>query len=122
MNEIKPCDEVCSECGFLNDSVPGVLQEELGLAEIVRDGVIFPCHLQLKAVTGSENTGVEEYAAHKDKFKVCRGYVESMYISGMHKNNPIWKNLFAMLDGKINTKTMNILQTIQYHKKKRRVE
>ena len=116
MKNIKPCDEVCHECGFLNDSQVGVLKESLGLREIIEEGVLFPCHLQLKAVTGSENTGVEIYAEEKNIFKVCRGLVESSYISGLHKGNPAWEKLYDNINGKINTKTMSIEKTLQYHK------
>ena len=116
MKDIQPCDEVCHECGFLNDSQVGVLKESLGLKEIIDSGVIFPCHLQLKAVTGSENTGVEIYAEEKDTFKVCRGLIESSFISGLHTDNPSWKVLYEKLDGKLNPKTMTIRETLEYHK------
>ena len=116
MKNIEPCDEVCHECGFLNDSQVGVLKESLGLTDIIEQGVIFPCHLQLKAVTGSENTGVEYYAETKDTFKICRGLVESSFISGLHLEHPMWKLMYEKLDGKINPKTMNIEQTLKRHK------
>ena len=80
------------------DSQVGVLKESLGLSEIIEKGVLFPCHLQLKAVTGSENTGVEQYIAEKDTFKVCRGLIESSFISGLHMYNPVWTKLYAQLD------------------------
>jgi hypothetical protein len=112
---ISPCDEVCHECGFLNNSQKGVLKRELGLEEIIEKGVIFPCHLQLKAVTGCENEGVEEYVETVDTFKVCRGYVESMFISGRMKGNPVWEKIFAKLEGKINPQTMTIDETLAYH-------
>lgn len=121
MKNIKPCDEVCHECGFLNDSQPGLLKEELGIIEMIREGQVFPCHMQLEAVTGSMNTGVEKYIEKKDTFKVCRGYVESMFISEMHLNVPFWQDLYEKLDGKLNSKTMTILQALQYHKQKPRV-
>lgn len=116
MKYIEPCEEVCSECGFLNDSEVGVLKESLGLSEIIEKGVIFPCHLQLKAVTGSENTGTELYAEKKDTFKVCRGLVESSFISGLHLDKDIWQLLYEKLDGRLNSKTMTIEQTLEYHK------
>ena len=116
MKNIEPCKEVCHECGFLDGSQVGVLKESLGLKEIIDKGVVFPCHLQLKAVTGSENTGVEQYAEQKDTFKVCRGLIESSYISGLHRGHPLWENLYKQLDGNINQKTMNIEETLKYHK------
>ena len=116
MTEVRPCDEVCNECGFLNDSQVGVLKESLGLTEIIEKGVLFPCHLQLKAVTGCENTGVEQYIEEKDIFKVCRGLIESSFISGLHLDNPMWQQLYEKLDGKFNSKTMTIEQTLEYHK------
>ena len=116
--EIEPCEEVCHECGFLNDSQIGVLKKDLGLLDIIEQGILFPCHLQLKAVTGSENTGVEEYAEKKDIFKVCRGFVEAMYIQDSEADavqGVIWQKLFKDLDGKINPKTMTIDETLIYH-------
>ena len=115
MKNIKPCDEVCHECGFLNDSQVGVLKESMGLIDIIEKGIIFPCHLKLKAVTGSENTGTEIYAETKDTFQVCRGYVESMFLSGKELGNPAWRDLYEKLDGKFNSKTMTIEETIEYH-------
>ena len=115
MKDIKPCDEVCSECGFLNDSQVGVLKESLGLSDIIERGVLFPCHLQFKAATGRENTGVEQYAEKKNTFQVCRGLVESSLLSGLHRGNPAWERLYGQLDGKINKKTMNIEDTKKYH-------
>jgi len=52
---VEPCKELCNECGFLNDSKVGVLKESLGLKRIIATEEIFPCHLQLKAVTGNKN-------------------------------------------------------------------
>ena len=116
MKHIQPCDEVCHECGFLNDSQVGVLKESLGLQNIIDKGIIFPCHLQLKAVTGYENKGVEIYAETKDTFKVCRGLIEASFISGLHTDKPEWNNLYMQLDGKFHPKIMNIEETLEYHK------
>ena len=116
--EIEPCSEVCHECGFLSDSQVGILKEELGLKYIVENGILFPCHLQLKAVTGSENSGVEQYADEKDVFKVCRGFVESMYLQDREAKavqGVIWQKLFSDLDGNINPKTMTIDKTMTHH-------
>ncbi len=117
-HEIEPCEEVCPECGFLNDSQVGVLKKDLGLLDIIEQGILFPCHLQLKAVTGSENTGVKIYAEKKNIFKVCRGFVEAMYIQDSEADavqGVIWQKLFKDLDGKINPKTMTIDETLVYH-------
>ena len=116
MKTVEPCDELCHECGFLNDSQVGVLKESLGLVEIIEKGILFPCHLQLKAVTGCENKGVEQYAETKDTFKVCRGLIEASFISGLHMERPEWQDLYKKLNGKFNPKTMNIEQTLEYHK------
>ena len=116
MKRVEPCSEVCFECGFLSDSQVGVLKESLGLVEIIEKGVMFPCHLQLKAVTGSENTGVEQYMEEKDTFKVCRGLIESSFISGLHTDKEVWQEMYEKLDGKLNSKTMTIQETIEYHK------
>ncbi len=116
MKNIIPCEEVCHECGFLNDSQVGVLKESLGLLNIIDKGIVFPCHLQLKAVTGSENTGVEQYAEQKDTFKICRGYIESMFLSKRMLNNPLWQDLYEKLNGKFDSRTMTIEQTLERHK------
>ncbi len=115
MKNIKPCNELCYECGFFNDSQVGVLKESLGLVEYIEKGIVFPCHLQLKAVTGCENKGVEDYAEKVNEVLVCRGYVESMFISKKHLDNPMWQHLYKQLDGKINPKTMTLTETLKYH-------
>ena len=116
MKNIEPCKNICKTCGFLNDSQVGVLKESLGLKEIIDKGVIFPCHESLKAVTGSENTGVEQYMEEKDTFKVCRGLIESSFISGLHTDKEVWREMYEKLDGKLNSKTMTIQETLEYHK------
>ena len=116
MKNIEPCKEVCHECGFLNDSQIGVLKESLGLQEIIDKGVLFPCHLELKKVTGFENKGTEFYTETQDTFKVCRGLIESSFLSRLHLDKEIWQLLYDKLDGKINPKTMTIKQTLERHK------
>jgi hypothetical protein len=115
MKKISPCKEVCSTCGFLNDSQVGVLKEELGLTTIIKEGIIFPCHLQLKAVTEFENLGTEVYAEEVDVFRVCRGLVESSFKSNLHRDKPEWVDLYLQLEGAMNPKVMNIEETLKYH-------
>ena len=113
---IEPCKELCHECGFLNDSKIGVLKESLGLKNVINTGQIFPCHLELKAVTGNENKGVEVYVATQKHFKVCRGLVEASFLSNLHMDKPLWLMLYKKLDGRINPKTMNIEEALARHR------
>lgn len=65
---VKCCNKICNECGFLKGNQNTLYAEAV---EMMMEHHIFPCHLYLKAHTGSENTGAETL---KD-VEVCRGYV-----------------------------------------------
>jgi len=116
--KIETC-KLCSECGFVRGGIRGTLKPELGLHEIIENQVLFPCHLQLKAVTGSENTGVEEYSEKVDTFKVCYGYVASLHKSRIPPKHITMKTLMESLDttSEDYKKIMTIGETVKYHAK-----
>lgn len=66
--KIEPCKQICKECAF-NGNTKDTLYAEA--YKMLNTGTIFPCHMYLKAHTGSESYGVEKL---KD-IQVCRGYV-----------------------------------------------
>lgn len=70
--KVKPCSKICHECGFIKDGAKNTLYAET--FDIVKNGVVFPCHMYLKAHSGSESFGTENL----DEIKVCRGYVAYM--------------------------------------------
>lgn len=73
---IKTCNKICGECGFTKDGTTDTLYNEA--FDIIKDAIVFPCHLYLKSKTGSENQGTETL----NEIHVCRGYVAFMF-----KNN-----------------------------------
>jgi len=66
---ISPCKQVCSECGFVKSGTKDTLYAEA--FDMIQTGTVFPCHMYLRAHTGSESYGTETL---KD-IQVCRGYV-----------------------------------------------
>ena len=66
--KISVCSKICNECGF-NGSTSDTLYAEF--YNIVKQGVLFPCHMYLKSKTGNESYGTETLK----EVKVCRGYV-----------------------------------------------
>lgn len=70
--KITVCSKACNECGFTKDGTTDTLCNEA--FDIIKNAIIFPCHMYLKSKTGSENQGTETL----DEVKVCRGYVAYM--------------------------------------------
>ncbi len=105
---------LCDECGFTKGAKKGVLKIELGLMEIIRNQVIFPCHKVLKAHTGSENTGTREYAEKTGKVQVCSGYVQSLKKSGILPNNEAMSYLYEQTP-RDNSNIMTIEETLKHH-------
>jgi hypothetical protein len=62
------CNKICKECAF-NGSTKDTLYAEF--YTIMKQGILFPCHLYLKSQTGNESYGTETLK----EVKVCRGYV-----------------------------------------------
>jgi hypothetical protein len=114
--KIETC-KLCNECGFLRGGIKGTLKPELGLFDIIENQILFPCHLQLKAVTGSENQGVEIYAEETNTFKVCYGYVASLHKSRVIPKHPVMRSLMKSLDTESDDykRVMTIEETLKYH-------
>ena len=118
--KLELCD-LCTTCGFLNDSQVGVLREDMGLLHIINQQIVFPCHEQLAAYNSShgkgksENTGTHEMAKDLGVVEVCTGYVQSLMKSGIKPKNIYMANL--MKDVKeIDPRIMTIEDTIKYHR------
>ncbi len=116
---VKNC-ELCTACGFLEDSVPGVLREDLGLLEVIENQIIFPCHQTLKAYNSShgkgksENTGTHEMVEDTGLVEVCTGYVQSLMLSKIPPKNRAMAML--MLEIKtIDPRIMTIEETLNRH-------
>ena len=92
--KISVCSKICSECGFTGSTSDTLYAE---FYNIVKQGVLFPCHMYLKSQTGSESYGVEKLTT----VKVCRGYVAFVkkynLISAIANNYPsvvpVWREL-----------------------------
>jgi hypothetical protein len=112
---IEPCKSVCHECGFLQGSQKGVLTPDV--VHFVKTGTLFPCHLQLKAVTGSENQGIEIYVQTQETIKICRGYVISMYKSGIPPKHKLWAKLYNDIKSDDMSSIMSIPEALNYHER-----
>ena len=66
--KIEVCKKICNECGFSGATSDTLYAD---FYDILKRGVVFPCHKYLKSQTGSESYGVEKLTT----VKVCRGYV-----------------------------------------------
>lgn len=88
------CEKICNECGFSTKGTTNTLYDEA--YDIIRMGTLFPCHMYLKSITGSESHGTE----HLTTVKVCRGYVAYMSLYAPYPKylSSIWKDLFNQLD------------------------
>jgi hypothetical protein len=106
-------DKPCHECGFIIGSDKGTLKKPL--LDYLKNGIIFPCHLELEKVTGSENTGIEEYIEAVDKIKICRGLVMSMYKSNLKPKNVIIEKLYSIVKDDDMSNVMTIEETIKHH-------
>lgn len=91
--KISVCNHICKECAF-NNSTKDTLYAEA--YNIIEEGILFPCHMYLKSMTGSESFGTELL----DEVKVCRGYVafQLKYYYEHRKDNPMWNKLFSEIE------------------------
>ena len=112
-SEISTCKKMCNECGFSKHSQRGTLQEEL--IQYISEQKLFPCHLELKKVTGSENTGVEKYIEEVKTIKICRGLIECMYISCIEAKNETIQKLYDEVKDNISPDIMNLGEVINHH-------
>lgn len=106
--------KLCNECGFLKDSQIGVLKPELGLLHIIKNQIAFMCHLHLRAFSGCDHKGTEEYLKHNDTINVCTGYIQSLKLSGTAPTNPIMAALFEEVTD-IDPRIMTIEETLERH-------
>jgi hypothetical protein len=124
MKEVKlSISKLCPDCGFLKNSQVGVLKEELGLLKIIDEQILFPCHKELLAFNGTENTGVEDYMEVKKEVKVCAGFIMSLDKSNIEPIHEGIRYLFKLNREKKQNKIevdsiMTIEETLKYHKKK----
>lgn len=72
MQRITVCSKICTECGFSKMGTTDTLYAEA--IDIIDRGILFPCHMYLRAHTGDESHGTETL----DEVRVCRGYVAYM--------------------------------------------
>lgn len=108
MPKISICNKTCIECGFLKCSKKGVLTPDF--IQIANRQILFPCHMELKKVSGSENTGVEQM---KD-IKVCRGYIESFVKSGIKAKHEEMQKLMNQIED-VEKDIMNVTEALRYH-------
>ena len=96
---ITVCKKICKECAF-NGSTKDTLYANT--FNIIKEGIVFPCHMYLKSQTGNESYGVETLK----EVKICRGYVAFMkkygLVSAIASNYPnrvaLWKELMSEID------------------------
>jgi hypothetical protein len=111
--KIIPCEKRCSECGFSKNAIKGTLQKEI--IDCVNTQTIFPCHMELRKVTGSVNEGVELYAESQDVFRVCRGYIASMRKSGVQPRYELLRELFEEVSTDNEDEIMSLEEAYKYH-------
>ena len=113
LDKITVCKKMCIECGFHKDSQRGTLHKEL--IEYVMEQKLFPCHLELKKVTGSENEGCDIYCNEVEEVRVCRGLIECMYISQIEPINIDTEKLYSLVKDNISEGIMNLGEVVQHH-------
>ena len=73
------------------------------IEDMLKKGIISPCHQELEKYSGSTTQGVEIYASKAPQFKVCRGYVEARVSSGVPAKGVLWKHIYSEFNkGKLN--------------------
>ena len=114
---ITVCSKVCSSCGFTGATKDTLYAD---FYDILKRGVLFPCHKYLHSQTGSESYGVEKLTT----VKVCRGYVAFVkkygVIAGIASNYPslvpVWRELLEDIqDEELNT-ILSLEQLKDQHK------
>ena len=111
------CSKICSECGF-NGSTSDTLYAEF--YNIVKQGILFPCHMYLKSKTGNESYGTETLK----EVKVCRGYVAFVkkynLISAIASNYPsrvtYWKPLLEEIQEEELRNILSLKELVENHK------
>ena len=115
--KIEVCKKICNECGFTGATSDTLYAD---FYDILKRGVLFPCHKYLQSQTGSENCGVEKLTT----IKVCRGYVAlvkkynviSAIASKYPSLVPVWKELLDDIQDKELDTILSLEQLKEHHK------
>jgi len=118
MKNVTIMPKVCPECPCHKNALPGSLVLKDAVPMVGR--ALFPCHMDLEAVSGSNNTGIEMYKETKDVFHTCRGWVEMHMRSNLIQEGTIFEKLAQdVLDqGGLTDGTLDIMETIEMHQDK----
>ena len=116
-HKVEVCKKICNECGFTGATSDTLYAD---FYNILKRGVVFPCHKYLKSQTGSESYGVEKLAT----IKVCRGYVAFVKkynaISAIASNYPslvpVWKELLEDIQDEELDSILSLEQLKDHHK------
>ncbi len=109
--EISTCNKTCRECAF-NGSAKDSLYAET--YNIIKKGIIFPCHMYLKSKSGDMSYGTEDL----EEVKVCRGYVAFMkkYHDDIAIKQPHWAYLFQDIDDSELKDIISMKKLLENHK------
>ena len=114
--KISICSKICNECGFTGATKDTLYAE---FYNIIKQGILFPCHMYLKSKTGNESYGTETLK----EVKVCRGYVAFVkkynLISAIASNYPsqvkYWKPLLEEIQEEELTNILSLDQLKDNH-------
>ena len=115
--KIEVCKKICNECGFTGATSDTLYAD---FYNILKRGVLFPCHKYLHSQTGSESYGVEKLTT----VKVCRGYVAfvkkygviNMIASNYPSLVPVWKELLDDIQDEELDTILSLEQLKDHHK------
>ena len=115
--KIEVCNKICNACGFTGATSDTLYAD---FYNILKRGVLFPCHKYLKSQTGSESYGVEKLTT----VKVCRGYVAFVkkynVINAIASNYPslvpVWKELLVDIKDEELDQILSMDQLKEKHK------
>ena len=114
--KIEVCKKICNECGFTGSTSDTLYAD---FYDILKRGVLFPCHKYLKSQTGSESYGVEKLTT----VKVCRGYVAFVkkygVINAIASNYPslvpVWRELLEDIQDEELDSILSLEQLKDHH-------
>ena len=115
--KIEVCKKICNECGFTGATSDTLYAD---FYNILKRGVLFPCHKYLQSQTGSESYGVEKLTT----VKVCRGYVAFVkkygVINAIASNYPslvpVWKELLDDIQDEELESILSLEQLKDHHR------
>lgn len=116
-HKIEVCKKICNKCGFTGATKDTLYAD---FYDILKRGVLFPCHKYLRSQTGSESYGVEKLTT----IKVCRGYVAfvkkysviSAIVSNYPSLVPVWKELLDDIQDEELDSILSLEQLKGHHK------